>query len=111
MSAAKLNLDMVRGDTLTFDVDLCDFPAELDRIRFSVRRREDDELVLELSLGEGITHMDSGAYKVRIAPEMTEDFDIGLDSAVFVYDLEITTGEEVYTVLKGDLIMEGDVSR
>lgn len=102
-------LTMTRGDTASFGLQttLDDGSGyDLDTAFFSVRAGFDGALVFQKSIGDGITRRDEGVYSVRIAPEDTKD----LSAGQYYYDLEIGANSDVFTVLKGILQIEHDVT-
>lgn len=99
-------LTMTRGDTASFGMEIQDLGQDLESAFFSVRAGFDGALVFQKSLGNGITKRDEGVYSVRIAPEDTKDIPAGQ----YYYDLEIGANSDVFTVLKGILQIEHDVS-
>lgn len=105
----NLNLEMTRGDTLGFGVSIVNLGQELDSAYFTVKNNFDDEPIFTKSLGDGIEldHIenDDYYYRVRIAPEDTED----LEPKKYYYDLEISVNGERYTLLKGILDIEFDI--
>lgn len=107
LSARTINLDMVRGDTLTFAFEVGGID-HLDTAFFSCKvNATDDEYTFQKSLGDGISAASSGKYRVRVAPEDTEDIDVG----AYYYDLEIGVNSDVFTLMKGRLRVEQDITR
>ena len=103
------NMKMVRGDTLsfaakiTFDSDV----QELDTAYFTCKANVDDtELVFQKSLSDGITKVSEEGntliYRVRVAPEDTEEIEVG----DYYYELEIGLNSDEFTILKGILKIE-----
>lgn len=104
---SKLNLDMVRGDTLAFGFEL-EGIAEVDAAYFSVKNTiTDDEYLIHKTLGNGIAKVEDGKYSVRVAPSDTHDLEVGS----YYYDLQISVNDDIYTVLNGKLNIEADVTR
>ena len=102
------NMNMVRGDTLSFGMEFVDFDQDLETAFFTCKKNYDDEQpVFQKSLGNGITKIETGKYVVRIAPEDTKDIDAGK----YYYDLEIGANSDIFTILKGVLDIEADVTR
>lgn len=106
----KNNLEMVRGDTLSFGIEIIDDAGHLveaDTIYFSCKKTpEDTEYLFQKSLGDGITSS-SNKYVVRVAPEDTENADLGL----YNYDLEIGKNGDIFTILVGTLKIISDITR
>lgn len=107
-----LNLEITRGDTLSFGVEIYKLGKELDTCKFSVKSNYDDQVSLfEKNLNDGI-QLDHIAdedyfYKVRVAPEDTKDLDFGQ----YYYDLEIGVNQDIFTISRGVLTLEPDVSQ
>ena len=102
------NMSMVRGDTLSFGIEIVDFDQDLETVFFSCKENYDDATyVFQKSLGNGITKVGTGQYLVRVAPEDTKDIGAGK----YYYDLEIGVNSDIFTVLKGVLDIEYDVTR
>ena len=101
------NLSMVRGDTFAFGFEVTGVD-HLDSAFFSCKINADDEIyIFKKSLGDGITDAGNGKYRVRVAPEDTDFVEVGS----YYYDLEIGKNGDIYTVLKGRLKIEQDITR
>ena len=106
------NLSMVRGDTLTFGVELEDengelFTQDLETAFFTCKKSFDsDEAIFQKDLTFGISKVDTGKYVVRVAPADTEHIEAGK----YYYDFEIGINSDIFTVLKGVLTVENDVT-
>lgn len=108
------NLRMVRGDTLSFavEIEFDDDPQNLETAYFTCKQNYDDsEPLFQVSLGEGIEKVkeegNSVFYRVRVAPQNTSELDLG----IYYYDLEIGLNDDIFTVLRGALKLDGDVTR
>lgn len=106
------NIKMVRGDTLAFGVLIEGNTQELDTAFFSCKQnKDDDKYLFRKSLDDGIslvkTGEDSITYRVRVAPEDTED----LEPGNYYYDLEIGLNDDIFTLLNGVLTLEHEVTR
>jgi len=106
------NLSMVRGDTLTFGVELEDengelFTQDLESAYFTCKSSYDEEqAVFQKDLNVGISKVATGQYVVRVAPTDTE----GVVPGKYYYDFEIGVNSDIFTVLKGVLTIENDVT-
>lgn len=99
---------MVRGDTLAFGVEIEGLDQSLDTCYFSCKTDPNDtEYVFQKSLEDGITVVEQGKYRVRVAPEDTEN----VAPAKYFYDLQIGINGDIYTVLKGKLDITYDITR
>lgn len=105
----NLNLEMTKGDTFSFGVEFEDLGQEIEEAYFTVKNNYDDLSLFQKSLDNGIEldHIDGNNYyyKVRIAPEDTEN----LEPKKYYYDFEIRINGDVFTILKGILDLEFDV--
>ena len=103
------NITMVRGDTLSFNVEVTDANGEIieiDSAYFTCKKLATDDVnVFKKALGAGITQDEVGLI-VRVAPEDTRNVSAGQ----YFYDMQIGIGEDIFTILKGVLEIEQDVS-
>lgn len=103
------NITMVRGDTLSFNVEVTDADGEIievDSAYFTCKKiSTDDSNVFKKALGAGISQDEDG-LTVRVAPEDTRNVSAGQ----YFYDMQIGVGEDIFTILKGVLEIEQDVS-
>lgn len=103
---------MTRGDTLSFGIEIVDeyglpFKQDLDRATFSCKNsRTDSRFLFKKTLGDGISKVGEGQYAVRIAPRDTSSAKAGR----YFYDLEICANGDVFTIMKGVLELEQDVT-
>ena len=110
----RTNLEMIRGDTLSFafEVEFDEAPQKLEKADFTCKANFDDEDVLfhkELEKGINFSKQERNKlfYIVRIAPEDTENLEAGM----YYYDLSIELNGDVFTILNGALKIESDVTR
>lgn len=102
------NLSMVRGDTLAFGVEIEDLDQDLETCYFSCKTDPSDtEYVFQKSLEDGISKVETGKYRIRVAPEDT----YSLEPAKYYYDLQIGINSDIYTILKGKLDIVVDITR
>lgn len=105
-------ITMTRGDTLSFGLEFYDedgnaFTDDLESAFFTCKKNyTDGENLFQKSLGNGITKVSDGQYAVRVAPEDT----VGIESGKYFYDLQIGVNSDVFTLLKGVLEIERDVT-
>lgn len=104
-------ISMFRGDTLSFGVGIDGVAVQdLSGAYFTCRKTPTSDIIFQKSIGDGITKVDPGehvlSYKVRVAPEDTEDVNVG----TYVYDLEIEIGDDVFTILCGPLEILHDIT-
>lgn len=106
------NMTHIRGDTLAFGIEIEGCTQDLDSAFFSVKKDlEDEDYILRVQLGDGITKVGTSEaaiyYRVRVAPELTENIAPGS----YHYDLEIGLNGDIFTVLRGVLTILRDVTR
>lgn len=102
------NLDMIRGDTLAFAVEIEGLDQDLESARFSCKNAFGDaEYIFQKTLENGISKIETGKYRVRVAPEDTEN----ITPKSYRYDLEIGVNGDKYTVLRGSLKVVEDITR
>lgn len=103
------NITMTRGDTLSFNVEIKDSDGNLvtvDSADFTCKKLGTDETnIFRKSLGAGITQFDD-CLLIRVAPEDTESVEAGR----YFYDFQIGVGSDIYTLKKGVLEIEQDVT-
>lgn len=101
------NLTMVRGDTLAFGMELVDLNQDLDTCYFSCKKDATDEnYIFQKYLGSGIEKVTTNKYRIRVAPADTEEIDVGN----YYYDLQIGVNGDVYTIIRGILKIEWEVT-
>lgn len=105
---ADYNITLVRGDTLAFGLEFEGLEQDLSSAYFSCRTSfQADTYAFQKSLGDGIEKVETGKYRVRVAPEDT----VNLEPGSYYYDLQIGANSDVYTILRGALELLPDVTR
>lgn len=99
------NITMTRGDTLSFGLLIEGTQDDLDTAYFTCKKNYDDSPIFTKSLNNGITKQDVGEYAVRLDPQDTNNVEIGK----YIYDLQISIGNDVFTILKGILEIENEI--
>ena len=107
---------MVKGDTMAFNFQIQGLAGyTLTGITFTCKENPNDETAYftrTLDAGNGISQVaydssaDTTTFCCRVAPENTEE----LDPARYYYDLELAVGGDVFTLMKGRLTLERDVT-
>lgn len=104
------NFKMVRGDTFAFGIEYTfddNTTQDLDTCYFSCKKNADDEnYVFQKSIDAGISKAGDNKYRVRVAPLDTASLDIGN----YFYDLQIGLNNDIFTVLKGILKIEREIT-
>ena len=108
------DIDMVRGDTLAFNFQLQGLGGEMpDAITFSCAEHYNETPLFNADLEEenGIeleeydAAKDIATYVVRIDPAKTVSLELGR----YYYDLEMTIGDDVITLMRGRLTLVYEV--
>ena len=100
------NIRMVQGDTLAFGLEFVDLDQDLSSAYFTCRTNYGGEQLFQKSLGNGIEKVETNKYRVRVAPEDTANIAAGR----YVYDLQIGANGDVFTIIRGILDIEPDVT-
>ncbi len=103
---ANYHISMIRGDTLSFNLEFTGLNQDLDTACFTVKEYEDGDIIFQKYLGSGITKLDDKHYTVRIAPADTET----IVAKSYHFDLEITVNGDVFSIMRGILEIEKDVT-
>jgi len=103
------NITMIKGDTVSFNIIVTDDngdPITVDSAYFTAKKNPTDVTPsFQKSLGSGITQED-GILTVRIAPSDTASLYEGL----YFYDCQIGIDPDKFTLLRGILTLEQDVT-
>ena len=101
------DIEMVRGDTLEFVVEVKNISGTVSAVSFGCRASLDSSsYTFQKTLGSGITSEGDGRYSVRVAPADTASLTAGL----YYYDLQFSIGNDIYTPLIGTLRLLQDVT-
>lgn len=104
---ADANLTMIRGDTAAFGVVYDGTTQDLDSAYFTIKKDWSDiSPIVQKSIGDGIAKADTSAYIVRVAPDDTEVLEPGF----YVYDLQLSLNNDVFTFLRGTLQIKADAT-
>ena len=104
----RLPLEMIRGDTFYLGVQFIGLDTDIEASRFSIKKsKEDITPLVEKTLGNGISKVEDGVYRVRVAPSDTASFEGG----VYQYDWEFSVNDDVFTAVIGSLDIQADISR
>ena len=100
------NITMTRGDTFAFGLEIADLDQDLETCYFTCKSSFDGEIIFQKSLTDGISKVETGIYRVRVAPDDTKR----LDAGQYYYDLQIGVNSDIFTILKGVLSLEHDTT-
>lgn len=95
-----------QGDQFSFTVTFKNLQEDLTTFTMGVKEDYNDETMLVTkSLGNGITKIQTGKYRVDFTPAETQ----ALSPSFYVYDLRLTLGSTVFTPLYGYLNVQETV--
>lgn len=107
------DIDMVKGDTLSFNFQVGGLSGISHTVAFTCKEHYDDDTALfSCSVGNGISVVDydedtdTTTYVVRVAPGKTADLDLGR----YYYDLQLTAGGDILTLMRGRLTLVYEVT-
>lgn len=108
----KKDFEAIKGDTLAFgiEIEFDESPQQLDSAYFTCKNVLNNEICFQKSLGDGISYVKQDGnklyYRVRVEPSDTK----GLELGRYYYDLQINENEDIYTILKGILTIEKEIT-
>lgn len=95
-----------RGSTFSFIITFKYLNQDVTTMDFGVKEDyEDETMTIEKSLGNGITKIETGKYKVNFS---TAEI-MSLDAGMYVYDLRYTIGEKPSIPLSGYIVVNDSV--
>lgn len=101
------NIQMVRGDTLAFGMEIEGLGTNLDSCYFTCKKSFQGDVVFQKSLSDGVSKVSDGVYRIRVAPEDT----FNVEAGNYYYDFQIGVNSDVFTLLRGILMIQNDVTR
>lgn len=116
INAFNQNIEMVRGDTLSFNFQLSGLGSEsayddLD-VNFSVAEKYDDEAIFDCTIDNGVelqeydSAKDTATFNVFVAANKTKT----LDLARYYYDLQVKDDVNVLTLMRGFFTLVYDIA-
>lgn len=100
-------IDMVRGDSLSFGLEFEGLGQNLESADFTVKKDDSDATVLiHKDLTDGISKTEDYKYIVRLAPEDTAD----LDAGYYHFDMQVGVNTDIFTIMLGILVLEQGVT-
>lgn len=94
-----------RGATFSFIITFKNLNQDVASMTFGLKEDYDKTMLIEKTLGDGITKIDTGKYKV----DFSYTDIIGLDAGMYVYDLRYTIGDTPSIPLSGYVIVQDSV--
>ena len=100
-----MDISFTRGDDHQIKFKFKNFTGTIEKMWFTVKCKN-KYVRVQKKLGDGIELID-GKYVVTFVPKDTEGLFCDIE---MVYDIQIITGGKKYTVLKGEFILDEDVT-
>lgn len=95
-----------QGDEFSFTVTFKNLQEDLTTFTMGVKRDyTDTTMLIQKSLGNGITKIETGKYRVDFLPTETK----ALTPNFYVYDLRLSIGSTIFTPLYGYLNIQETV--
>jgi len=94
-----------RGATFTFIVTFKNLNQNVASMTFGLKEDYDKTMLIEKTLGDGITKIDTGKYKV----DFSYTDIIELEAGMYVFDLRYTIGDTPAIPLSGYVIVQDSV--
>lgn len=111
LNAIGQNIEMVRGDLLSFNFQLVGLGESRPTFTFACCKEYEEEALFTATNGYGITlesydaGTDTATYSVAIAPNKTAS----LDTGIYYYDLYFQLSGQVITLMRGSLTLLHEV--
>lgn len=86
-----------QGDEFSFTITFKNLQEDLTTFTMGVKLDYNGTMLLTKSLGNGISKIDTGKYRVDFLPSETQ----ALSPNLYVYDLRLALGNTVFTPLYG----------
>ena len=101
-----LNIFNVKqGDQFSFTITFKNLQEDLTTFVMGVKLDYSGSMLITKSLGNGITKISTGKYRVDISSSETDS----LAPNIYLYDLRLTLGQTVFTPLYGYLNIQETV--
>lgn len=94
-----------RGSQFSFIITFKNLNQDVSSMNFGIKSDYDEPMLIEKELGDGITKIQTGKYKVEFS---TSDI-ISLDAGMYVFDLRYTIGSTPSIPLSGYIVVADSV--
>ena len=94
-----------RGSTFSFIVTFKNLDQDVTTMDFGIKEDYGLPMLIEKSVGDGITKIETGKYKVDFS---TTDI-LSLDAGMYIYDLRYTIGDTPSIPLSGYIVVNDSV--
>ena len=113
MQKNNFKIELTKYNTYALAVKFKNITEDLTKAYFTVKENPDDEPILQKALGTGITKIEDKPYKAEKTYKLqlesidTQAFDIDVQ---YLYDLQVTIGSVVKTVISGFFVVRQSVT-
>ena len=94
-----------KGDQFSFLIKFKNLNQVLTTLKMGIKEDYDSPMLIEKSLGDGITKISATTYQVNYSPDDTNE----LEPSMYIFDLRYTIGTTTKTPLSGYLIINNSV--
>lgn len=94
-----------RGSTFSFIVTFKNLNQDVTTMDFGIKEDYGLPMLIEKSIGDGITKIETGKYKVDFS---TTDI-LSLDAGMYIYDIRYTIGDTPSIPLSGYIVVNDSV--
>ena len=94
-----------RGSTFSFIITFKNLNQDVASMTFGLKEDYDKAMLIEKTLGDGITKIETGKYKV----DFSYTDIMSLDAGMYVYDLRYTIGDTPSIPLSGYIVVNDSV--
>lgn len=94
-----------RGSTFSFIITFKNLNQDVASMTFGLKEDYDKTMLIEKTLGDGITKIETGKYKV----DFSYTDIMSLDAGMYVYDLRYTIGDTPSIPLSGYIVVNDSV--
>ena len=109
----NFKIEYVKGDTYALAIKFKNITEDLSKAYLTVKENPDDSPIIQKSLGAGISKIDDRAYKnektykIQLQPADTVNVE---PKVQYLYDVQVTVGNVVKTVLKGVFVLGSTIT-
>lgn len=94
-----------RGSTFSFIVNFKNLNQDVSSMTLGLKEDYDFPMLIEKTLGDGITKIETGKYKI----DFSYTDILGLEAGMYIYDLRYTVGDTPSIPLSGYILVNESV--
>ena len=108
----NLEWTFFRGDTCEKLIKITGWNKEIDQMYFTMKKEDKDKsVVLQKTLGNGITKTDDSETESYLLVIDATDTDGLLTDYAYLFDIEIVSGTAKRTIVKGTITLDTDITQ